>query len=304
MKALLIHNPKAGGGKLPRGEAVELIERAGWAVKALSRDKADEEAIARAKPDLIVVAGGDGTVAKVACRLPDRSVPLALLPTGTANNIGRSLGLRTDLECAAAIWDLDRRHRLDLGRVRCNGSDRVFVEAVGFGAFARSLCKAPHRSGTAKKNGMAKIESGRAALRKALRDAPTLAFEISVDGKGRRLQALLLEVMNVPITGPWLRLCPEADPGDGQLDLAYLPPGAREKMRKWLDAVSESPPPLKWLRGSRIEVETGSCALRIDDELYELEERTSVSITLESEPLQVLASAMQRALDAPERSRS
>ena len=298
MKALLIHHGKAGGGKLSRSKAVELVERAGWKVEVMPRDKVNAKALAAAEPDVIVVAGGDGSIAKIARLVPDRGVPLAFLPTGTANNIGRSLGMGTDPPCVAAAWDIDRRSRLDLGRVHHKGSDRLFVEAVGFGVFAQSLSQSSRR------DGKAKIEFGRAALRQALRAAQPVKFHISVDGKERRLQALLVEVMNVPITGPWLRLCPEGDPGDGVLDLAYLPPGASKKMQAWLEGVSQSAPPLRWLRGHRIEIETSGCAMRIDDEVCALDKGSRVSITLESEPLQVLGSTAARALDAPDGSDS
>ena len=46
--------------------------------------------------DAVIVAGGDGTVGKVAKRLAGTDVPLVVLPTGTANNIARSLGIGVD----------------------------------------------------------------------------------------------------------------------------------------------------------------------------------------------------------------
>ena len=51
--------------------------------------------------DLVLVAGGDGTVAKVARCLVDRDIahriPIAILPVGTANNIARSLGIEGEV---------------------------------------------------------------------------------------------------------------------------------------------------------------------------------------------------------------
>jgi diacylglycerol kinase (ATP) len=40
-----------------------------------------------------VVAGGDGTVGYVFCNLADRSIPIGVMPFGSANNIARSLGI-------------------------------------------------------------------------------------------------------------------------------------------------------------------------------------------------------------------
>ena len=42
--------------------------------------------------DLVLVAGGDGTTAKVASPLVDSGIPLSVLPLGTANNLARALG--------------------------------------------------------------------------------------------------------------------------------------------------------------------------------------------------------------------
>ena len=84
MKALLIRHKKAGDGSVTRKALVRAIEEAGWTVAYLPRKKADAEAIAGAKPDLVAVAGGDGTVATIVKLLPDRSVPLAIIPAGTA----------------------------------------------------------------------------------------------------------------------------------------------------------------------------------------------------------------------------
>jgi diacylglycerol kinase family enzyme len=52
--------------------------------------------------DLVAVAGGDGTVAKAARHMPNRNVPFALLPTGTANNVAHSLDLLGEAEEIAA----------------------------------------------------------------------------------------------------------------------------------------------------------------------------------------------------------
>jgi hypothetical protein len=43
-----------------------------------------------------VVVGRDGTVGRLVRGLKDRSIPIAILPTGTANNIARSLGIVGD----------------------------------------------------------------------------------------------------------------------------------------------------------------------------------------------------------------
>ena len=45
------------------------------------------------KPDLVVVAGGDGTIRPIASELDGTNIPLAIIPVGTFNNLALSLGL-------------------------------------------------------------------------------------------------------------------------------------------------------------------------------------------------------------------
>lgn len=75
MKALLIHHQGAGADGPSRQALTEALEVEGWKVRFLERKEADGKAIRSAKADLIVIAGGDGTVAKVLAMLPNRSVP-------------------------------------------------------------------------------------------------------------------------------------------------------------------------------------------------------------------------------------
>src|SRR5207248_3312177 len=93
VRITLIHNP--GAGRQPAGDAAKLRKLLSDAGYELRYQSAKEDGWKRAlkKPaDLIVVAGGDGTVAKVTRRMVGRGVPIGVLPSGTANNIsGRYL---------------------------------------------------------------------------------------------------------------------------------------------------------------------------------------------------------------------
>lgn len=65
MKAILVHNPTAGDYRYSRGELTDLLHRTGI-TPFYQSSKVGELTAALAEPaDLIVVAGGDGTVAKV-----------------------------------------------------------------------------------------------------------------------------------------------------------------------------------------------------------------------------------------------
>src|SRR5205823_1694707 len=92
MRITLLRNPKAGDGKHGRKELVEALEKAGHRTISQSLKKKGWRAALKKQADVVVVAGGDGAMAKVASALVKREVPLAILPLGTANNLARSLG--------------------------------------------------------------------------------------------------------------------------------------------------------------------------------------------------------------------
>jgi diacylglycerol kinase (ATP) len=283
MKALLIHHEGAGGGATSRKALVEAIEEGGWKVRHLSRKEADAKAIRSAKADLIVVAGGDGTVAKVLAMLPDRSVPVAIVPTGTANNIARSVGIDGDPEAIVAGWDMDRRRRFDVGNAHCPWGCRPFAEGVGFGLFADSLRMAPNV------DGREKLRAGRDAMRRALRNAAPIPLEIALDGKRLPDDLLFAEIMNVRLTGPRLKLAPHADAGDGRLHASGLREGDRAAMRAWLTGKGDVDPPVTQWSGREVVVRGGGVTMRIDDECCWLEPGSEVTIRLEGEPVQLLA---------------
>ena len=89
--------------------------------------------------DLVIVAGGDGTVARVARHLHNRDIPLAILPIGTANNVARALGLNDYIEALISQLPTAQPKRLDIGVARGPWGKRRFLEAVGFGTIAKAI---------------------------------------------------------------------------------------------------------------------------------------------------------------------
>jgi diacylglycerol kinase (ATP) len=89
MRVQLMTNPESGGGT-QEDEVRRALERHGARC-------GDED------PERIVVAGGDGTLAGAAARAAELNVPLAVIPTGTANDFARAWGLPEDIDEAAAL---------------------------------------------------------------------------------------------------------------------------------------------------------------------------------------------------------
>ena len=78
---------------------------------------------------LIVVGGGDGTLTTVVNELAFRDVVLGVLPLGTANTFGRTLGIPLDLEGAVDVIASGRVREVDLGKI----GDDYFTSEVSIG---------------------------------------------------------------------------------------------------------------------------------------------------------------------------
>ncbi len=89
------------------------------------------EAARTARPDVVVAAGGDGTVSGVAATLVDSEIALGVLPLGTLNHFARDLGMPLDLEAAVRAIAEGIVARVDVGEV--NG--RIFVNNSSLGLY-------------------------------------------------------------------------------------------------------------------------------------------------------------------------
>jgi diacylglycerol kinase family enzyme len=291
MRALVMHNPKAGNGRFDRTQVCEAVESSGFSPIYYSTKKHDVPAALQQPAEMLVIAGGDGTVAKVLRHLPDRSVPIAILPSGTANNIARSLGLEAEPSQYAGLLKESPVTPLDIGIAAGPWGHRRFLEGIGFGALARSMTEdsdAPTRR--------ERIAAGRKALRNCLAESNPQRFEIDVDGKTIDGEFLFVEVMNIGCTGPGLTLSPAAKSGDGLLDIVYLPAERREEMITWLEAEDDSAPmPVETVTGHEAGVTTLGSALRRDDKIWLDQAKPSiVRIGLEEESCQVMVPELDR----------
>ncbi|MBI4123442.1 MAG: NAD(+)/NADH kinase [Betaproteobacteria bacterium] len=278
MRVTLIHNPGAGrtdhrGAK----ELIALLEDAGHAVRYQS-SKDDDWAEALDKPaDVVVAAGGDGTVGRVARRMVGRNVPVSALPAGTANNIGRTLGLvdRTPEELVRS-WEGARRVKLDIGVAEGPWGERSFVEGVGIGLFAGLLARSDEKAPAKKAKKPKGRHAGKAvdgALRRLSEYAAGCeALEVAalLDGKDISGHYLLLEAVNLRYVGPSLFLAPDAEPGDGLLDVVLVTEAERPRLLQYLERWQENRERLAvlpTLRGKRLQIEWTGFALHIDDKL-------------------------------------
>lgn len=286
MRTILFHNPKAGLGDHAQDELLAALRLAGLDVSYCSTKSSDFTRCLKERADLVVVAGGDGTIAKVLTQWPDRSVPIGIIPLGTANNIATALGIAGEAEELAPGWSPELTAPVDIGRVSGPWGERRFVEAVGFGALARAVDK---KIG-AKSDGEKRLLIGRDAFRQALTEGQPQRAELVLDGELVEDEFLGVEILNMGFTGPRLPLCLAAEPGDGVLDVVCIRPERREEMLEWLAAPEKRLPPVT-VKQARQVTFTWNCEepLRIDDDYPSCPKSPqTITVELETERAKIL----------------
>ncbi|MFN4100433.1 MAG: diacylglycerol/lipid kinase family protein [Pararhodobacter sp.] len=279
LKAVLVHNPTAGEGEMS-GEDLRLLLRKANISAFYQSSKIGELTAALSMPcDLIIVAGGDGTVAKALTQMPDRSVPVAILPFGTANNIATSFGIGGQVEDILATLREAEARRLDVGLAHGPWGCVRVVEGIGLGALVRSA----ERLGKPDVEQDERLKAALKAIRQEVKKQDPDRVRVFVDDEPLPEDHLLLEILNIPRGGPRLPLAPQADPGDGLFDVVVLEPSRRKDMLRWLKAGDESePPPFTTRRGRKIRFIWEGTPMHVDDDIPPLEEGAA-TITLEME---------------------
>ena len=199
---------------------------------------------------------------------------------------------------------IHREHirRFDIGMAEGPWGKRLFVEGVGLGPLARSIDNG--KPDGKEKGGVDGLRLGRAALQKFLNKDDVLDIEITVDGQKLTSDVLAVEIVNIAFTGPALPLAPNADPGDGKLEIVRLPASRREEMVAWLERPQQEPSPLVVSQGRKIVITGRLPHQRVDDVVFEpTKEQTTITIELEHEAAKILVPPRQiiRQEEPPER---
>jgi diacylglycerol kinase (ATP) len=289
LRATVIHNEKAGDRRHGRAGLVELMERAGYRVDYFSADECDlAEAVGR-PADLIVVAGGDGTVAKIVAVADPEGMPIAILPLGTANNIATSLGIGGAPEEIVASWAA--RETRAFYAIAADGpwGRRRLAEGIGFGALEQAISKPPHKPG---------LKWARQAIREAVLDAAPESLEIGIDGEAIAGRFAVVEIAAIPLIGPRLPLTPAADPSGRCLDLCFIGDNAEERQRlaQWLDnPEGAGPAPVSARRAPQLTIAGQFRCVRLDSKLWSGESNPPIGnpspvsrVATEPRPLQFL----------------
>jgi len=268
MRVLLIHNPKAGDRKHGRKQLMWSLKKNG--LQAFYQSIGDQgwEKVFKKPVDLVIAAGGDGTVHKTAWEIIDSGIPLAILPLGTANNLARSLGFAGSVDEILQSLHCGNSQPFDIGMVRRGSQADCFLEAVGGGLFADYFpaAKANETRGASPKEEM---QAHLSLLRELAFDYRGCPWKMSIDGKDISDRYILWGAMNIRSAGPALHLAPKAKTDDGRLDFVAVREHDRRVFIKHVDAhlagrKERVPLPPRKFRELKIITSTG--AMHLDGE--------------------------------------
>lgn len=215
-QALFLYNPQSGTGRIERKvtDIVDLFQRNGYRLEPLRIDFTQNPFVGREEIDLVVVAGGDGTVNFTLNRMKEKEldIPIGVIPAGTANDFAGAIGMSKDPLKAAEQIATGEIICVDCGKV----NEIYFVNIFSFGLFTTTSQRTPdeqkHRWGK-----LAYIAEGIKELRR-MRKIP---LEIRADGEHFSLDTLIALIFNGETAGGF-RLARRSSIQDGHFECLLL----------------------------------------------------------------------------------
>jgi diacylglycerol kinase (ATP) len=222
-RARIIYNPTSGRELFKKHlpEVLQKFEQAGFETSCHATT-CEGDAIQAAKVacergfDLIVAAGGDGTINEVVngiAELENRP-QLAVIPVGTTNDFARAIGipLNNVVSAVEAILNGEPK-KIDIGRV----NDQYFINIAGGGRLTELTYEVPSKLKT--------MVGQLAYYLKGMEMLPSLRpveVEIEYDGKLFQGEIMLFLVSLTNSVGGFEKLAPDSSLNDGMFDLLIL----------------------------------------------------------------------------------
>lgn len=223
-QAILLYNSQAGRGKIGRNleQVVAIFRDAGYDITPVPLRFDGNPIEGYESVDLVVVAGGDGTLNYVVNALMHRSlsIPIGILPAGTANDFAGALGMSNNLQKAARQIAYGVVEPIDCGVVesidRADKHEIYFVNIFSFGIFTTTSQHTPEEL---------KHLMGRAAYMiealKELKKVRGIPLTITADGDAFYYPTLMGLVLNGETAGR-VPLARRSSLRDGVFDCLFL----------------------------------------------------------------------------------
>lgn len=221
-KARVICNPNSGGGDYDEGTIRRELDHLD--IEWINTESADHaEQVAREYEEgLLIVVGGDGTVTRVVNGLGQAGFPeavtVAILPTGTGNDLASTLAIPEDYDGAQDAIRAGRVRNLDVMRVRSQEAGEHFVVNVATGGVGAETTE---RADGEMKERWGKLAYLRASLEVG-RKFEVRKATLTLDGADCQVRAVNVAVGNGRYAGGGWLAAPRANPEDGLIDLVVI----------------------------------------------------------------------------------
>ncbi|PLR85622.1 diacylglycerol kinase [Bacillus canaveralius] len=221
-RARIIYNPTSGRELFKKhlAEVLQKLETAGYESSChATTSEGDATAAARIaverRYDLVVAAGGDGTINEVVNGMAEQEYrpKLGIIPMGTTNDFARALHIPRDVEAAADIIVKGDTIPVDIGRM----NEKYFINIAGGGRLTELTYEVPSKLKT--------MLGQLAYYLKGMEMLPSIrATDISIEYDGRLFEgeAMLFLVGLTNSVGGFEKLAPDASINDGLFTLLIL----------------------------------------------------------------------------------
>ncbi len=203
----------------------------------------------------VIAMGGDGTIGAVIRGITGSEVHLGIIPTGTENDIARSLGIPKNLDKACALIASDHTRALDVGQISTKGNKKFhffMVTAVGLTATIYPDIKdIPHGD----------FSNIKDAILTFLRFKSNPKVFLTLEDESKiEVETMLVTVTNTPLIGVKNLVAPEASMDDGLLDIAVYPGLSKAELLAYFASTAhEGNPPdgkIQRYRARKVKIKT------------------------------------------------
>ncbi|WP_078394334.1 diacylglycerol kinase [Shouchella patagoniensis] len=222
-RARLIYNPSSGREQLKKNLSYILnrLENAGYEASAHATTPEEGCAIRAARQagergfDLVIAAGGDGTIFEVVNGLADleKRPMLGIIPAGTTNDFARALEISRDIEKACDVLCEGHYEPIDIGRM----NQKYFTNIAAAGTLTELTYEVPAKLKTM----VGQLAYYIKGIEKLPQVKPT-AVHIEYDGKLFEGEIMMFLVANTNSVGGFEKLCPDASLQDGMFDFIVV----------------------------------------------------------------------------------
>lgn len=308
--ARVILNPTSGSGRGRRMSERILVGLENRGIDAeLVATTAPREAVrlgleaARSRVDLVIAAGGDGTVHEVAngmLRALAQGVDgpvLGVLPVGTGNDFAKLVGPLRNIERSLDILVKGDLRRYDACTATWDDSESWFINAAGTGIDVEVVKQLLKRRGRSSPAVMTYLK----AVMKALVSYRAIPLRVRMDDHVIERDSMIVVAGNGRCVGGGFWVCPAADPEDGRFDIcvvkevSYL--GALNALPKIMRGKHENHPKVEMYRAKEVIIEAlgpDPLFFQLDGELHEPPDARTLTLRVVPKALPVMVARLDR----------